>query len=190
MIPGVGFPTEMRFMRELVTTVANQVIEETGVKVKYKVGTMCELPRACVSSGDLAKDAEFFSFGTNDLTQTTLGFSRDDAAGTFIPVYIEKKILGARSVRSARHRGRRPADAHGCGAGPQDPPRARSGHLRRARRRAPQRGPSATRSSSTTSPARPTACPSPAWPLRRQPWPSAAWPWKLTSNQSGPGAGG
>jgi pyruvate,orthophosphate dikinase len=55
---------------------------------------MVELPRACVVAGELAKDAQFFSFGTNDLTQTTLGYSRDDAAGTFIPVYIEKKILG------------------------------------------------------------------------------------------------
>jgi pyruvate,orthophosphate dikinase len=93
MIPGVGFPSEMQFMRELVTTTAESIIEKTGVKVKYKVGTMVELPRACVSAGDLAKSAEFFSFGTNDLTQTTLGFSRDDAAGTFIPVYLEKKIL-------------------------------------------------------------------------------------------------
>ena len=93
MIPGVGLASEMEFMRNLVTTTAEEVIARTGVKVKYKVGTMVELPRACVVAGDLAKDAEFFSFGTNDLTQTTLGYSRDDAAGTFIPVYIEKKVL-------------------------------------------------------------------------------------------------
>jgi len=93
MIPGVGLEEEMAFMRSLVDDVAQEVIKETGVQVKYKVGTMVELPRACVAAGDLAKTAEFFSFGTNDLTQTTLGYSRDDAAGTFIPVYIEKKIL-------------------------------------------------------------------------------------------------
>jgi pyruvate,orthophosphate dikinase len=94
MIPGVGLPEEMAFMRELVTRTADDIIARTGVEVKYKVGTMVELPRACVVAGELAKDAQFFSFGTNDLTQTTLGYSRDDAAGTFIPVYIEKKILG------------------------------------------------------------------------------------------------
>lgn len=93
MIPGVGFATEMAFMRELVDSVAQEVIREKGVTLHYKVGTMVELPRACVAAGELARDAEFFSFGTNDLTQTTLGFSRDDAAGTFIPVYLEKKIL-------------------------------------------------------------------------------------------------
>ena len=93
MIPGVGLAEEMSFMRDLVTKTADEIIAKTGVKVKYKVGTMVELPRACVAAGELAADAEFFSFGTNDLTQTTLGYSRDDAAGTFIPVYIEKKVL-------------------------------------------------------------------------------------------------
>ncbi|MCW5866656.1 MAG: pyruvate, phosphate dikinase [Candidatus Eremiobacteraeota bacterium] len=93
MIPGVGTVEEMRFTRNLVETVARQVQEKRGIQVKHKIGTMIELPRATVVAGDLAKNADFFSFGTNDLTQTTLGYSRDDAAGTFIPVYLEEKIL-------------------------------------------------------------------------------------------------
>ncbi len=93
MIPGVGSVEEMRFTKELVQKVAEEVQAARGVQVKHKIGTMVELPRATVVAGDLAQVAEFFSFGTNDLTQTTLGFSRDDAAGTFIPVYLEEKIL-------------------------------------------------------------------------------------------------
>jgi pyruvate,orthophosphate dikinase len=69
------------------------VIAEYGVPVPYRIGTMIELPRACVVAGALAETAEFFSFGTNDLTQTTFGYSRDDADTTFIPQYIAKKIL-------------------------------------------------------------------------------------------------
>ena len=93
MIPGVGSVEEMDYVRKLVETAAKEVQEQRGIQVKHKIGTMVELPRACVVAGDLAKSADFFSFGTNDLTQTTLGFSRDDAAGTFIPVYLEEKIL-------------------------------------------------------------------------------------------------
>ncbi|RQW80002.1 MAG: pyruvate, phosphate dikinase, partial [Geobacter sp.] len=93
MIPGVGHVKEMEYTRKLAEEVATQVIKETGVKVEYKIGTMMELPRACIVAGDLARHADFFSFGTNDLTQTAFGYSRDDAAGTFIPVYLEKEIL-------------------------------------------------------------------------------------------------
>jgi pyruvate,orthophosphate dikinase len=93
MIPGVGHINEMRFTRKLVESVAKEVQTARGVEVKHKIGTMVELPRACVVAGDLATAADFFSFGTNDLTQTTFGYSRDDAAGTFIPVYLEEKIL-------------------------------------------------------------------------------------------------
>lgn len=93
MIPGVGHVKEMEYTKKLAEEVAQAVIKETGVQVVYKIGTMMELPRACVVAGDLAKHAEFFSFGTNDLTQTAFGYSRDDAAGTFIPVYLEKEIL-------------------------------------------------------------------------------------------------
>jgi pyruvate,orthophosphate dikinase len=93
MIPGVGTPEEMRVTYDAAKAVADAVIAETGVPVAYRIGTMIELPRACVVAGALAETAEFFSFGTNDLTQTTYGYSRDDADTTFIPQYIAKKIL-------------------------------------------------------------------------------------------------
>jgi pyruvate, orthophosphate dikinase len=96
MIPGVGHENEMFYLRKMVEEVAEKVISDTGVKVTYKIGTMIELPRACTRAGIIAdreKGAQFFSFGTNDLTQTTYGYSRDDAAGSFIPVYIETGIL-------------------------------------------------------------------------------------------------
>ena len=67
--------------------------KDTGIELEFDLGTMLELPRACVVTDEIATEAEFFSFGTNDLTQTTLGFSRDDAEGKFIPVYLEKKII-------------------------------------------------------------------------------------------------
>jgi len=93
MIPGVGTKEEMRVTYDAAESVADAVICERGVAVDYHIGTMVELPRACIVADELAEIAEFFSFGTNDLTQTTLGYSRDDAEGSFIPVYLEKKIL-------------------------------------------------------------------------------------------------
>jgi pyruvate,orthophosphate dikinase len=93
MIPGVGTREEMEFTATAVRAVADAVIAERGVTLTYKVGTMIELPRACVVADELAQIAQFFSFGTNDLTQTTYGYSRDDAEATFIPHYLEKKIL-------------------------------------------------------------------------------------------------
>jgi len=93
MIPGVGTPEEMEFTAAAVRETADAVMAQRGVTLTYKVGTMIELPRACVVADELARTAQFFSFGTNDLTQTTYGYSRDDAEGSFIPVYLEKKIL-------------------------------------------------------------------------------------------------
>ncbi|MBV9055922.1 MAG: pyruvate, phosphate dikinase [Candidatus Eremiobacteraeota bacterium] len=93
MIPGVGTKEEMQVTRDAVTRVADAVLAERGVNLEYHVGTMIELPRACVVADELAGSAEFFSFGTNDLTQTTYGYSRDDAEGSFIPVYLSKRIL-------------------------------------------------------------------------------------------------
>jgi len=93
MIPGVGHINEMIYMRKLVMEEAEKVMEQRKVRVPHHIGTMVELPRACVVADQLAQYADFFSFGTNDLTQTTFGYSRDDAAGSFIPVYIEKGIL-------------------------------------------------------------------------------------------------
>ncbi|HEX2570660.1 MAG TPA: pyruvate, phosphate dikinase [Polyangia bacterium] len=91
MIPIVGTEQELELMRRLVVETAEKVLVRVGVRVAYTVGTMIELPRACVVAGRIAEHADFFSFGTNDLTQTTLGISRDDA-GRFIPDYLEKKI--------------------------------------------------------------------------------------------------
>ncbi|NOX44870.1 MAG: pyruvate, phosphate dikinase [Caldiserica bacterium] len=92
MIPLVAHVNEMRTMREMVDRVAARVMEEEGVRVKYQVGTMIEIPRAALTADEVAREAQFFSFGTNDLTQMTFGFSRDDVA-KFIGEYLEKKIL-------------------------------------------------------------------------------------------------
>jgi pyruvate,orthophosphate dikinase len=93
MIPGVGTKEEMQSTRDAAKRVADEVLKKAGVALGYHIGTMVELPRACVVADDLARCAEFFSFGTNDLTQTVYGYSRDDAEGSFIPVYLEKRIL-------------------------------------------------------------------------------------------------
>jgi len=92
-IPLVMDINELASMKQEVLDVYQEVAKETGIEFEFKVGTMIELPRACVVADEIAEEAEFFSFGTNDLTQTTLGFSRDDAEGKFIPIYIEKKIM-------------------------------------------------------------------------------------------------
>jgi pyruvate,orthophosphate dikinase len=92
MHPLVAKGEEMKFLRELTDRTAKQVIGERGVSIEYLVGTMIELPRAAIRAADLAQNAEFFSFGTNDLTQTTFGISRDDS-GRFLNAYIEKGIF-------------------------------------------------------------------------------------------------
>ncbi len=92
MIPLVGIKKELQNQKELIKKTAEEVMEKKGVKVEYLIGTMIELPRAAVIADEIAKEAEFFSFGTNDLTQTTFGFSRDDA-GKFIGYYTENNIL-------------------------------------------------------------------------------------------------
>ena len=92
MIPLVSGLTELKLQAELVHRIAKEVIKETGVNLKYEVGTMIELPRAALMAHEIAEIAEFFSFGTNDLTQTTMGLSRDDA-GRFLPLYVERKVI-------------------------------------------------------------------------------------------------
>jgi len=92
MHPLVAKGEEMAFLRQLTDRVAKQVLEEQGRTIEYMVGTMIELPRAAICAGDLAANAEFFSFGTNDLTQTTFGISRDDS-GRFLNAYIDKGIF-------------------------------------------------------------------------------------------------
>ena len=92
MIPLVSTEAEIKIMRNLVVRVAKRVQEENKTKLEFLVGTMIELPRAAIKAKDIAKHAEFFSFGTNDLTQTTFGISRDDS-GKFLNDYIENKIF-------------------------------------------------------------------------------------------------
>ncbi len=92
MIPLVGHVNELKLQEDIVRRVASEVMDEMGVKIEYTVGTMIELPRACVTADEIAQSAEFFSFGTNDLTQTTFGLSRDDS-GKFLPAYVEHDIL-------------------------------------------------------------------------------------------------
>ena len=92
MIPLVGHVNELKNMREVVVSTAERVQKEYKVKVPYTVGTMIELPRACVTADEIAQIADFYSFGTNDLTQTVYGLSRDDA-GRFLPFYIENRVL-------------------------------------------------------------------------------------------------
>lgn len=92
MIPLAFSAGELRAMRAIVDRVAQEVFDKNGVEVRFKFGTMIELPRAALLADQLAKEAEFFSFGTNDLTQTALGVSRDDA-GSFLPIYVERQIL-------------------------------------------------------------------------------------------------
>ena len=91
MIPLVGERKELAYVKKVVTETADKVIAEAGADLKYKVGTMIEIPRAALTADEIAKEAEFFSFGTNDLTQMTFGFSRDDA-GKFLGAYYDKKI--------------------------------------------------------------------------------------------------
>ena len=134
MIPLVGMKKELEITRAQVDKVAAEVFAETGTKIEYSVGTMIELPRAAMLADQIAEDADFFSFGTNDLTQTVFGLSRDDA-GKFLPKYVEAGILpkdpfvsidiegvGA-MVRMAAEKGRATKN------------HLKTGDLRRARRR-------------------------------------------------------
>jgi pyruvate,orthophosphate dikinase len=92
MVPLVGHKAELDYVEAIVRPIAKKLMEEHGVEVPYAFGTMIEVPRGAITAGDIAQTAEFFSFGTNDLTQMTYGFSRDDAAG-FINEYLDKGIF-------------------------------------------------------------------------------------------------
>ena len=149
MIPLVGLVKELRDQKAIVDRVAAEVMKEQGVKIKYLVGTMIEVPRGAMTADEIAAEAQFFSFGTNDLTQLTFGFSRDDV-GKFLRIYQEKKILERDPFASI--------DTDGVGALVRDRRRARAQdaagsedrHLRRARRRSRRRSISSRRSGSTT----------------------------------------
>ena len=93
MIPLIGHVNELKTAKATLVAVAEQVMNEKGVRVDYKFGTMIEIPRAALTADEVATEAEFFSYGTNDLTQMTFGYSRDDAEGKFLKNYVEQKIL-------------------------------------------------------------------------------------------------
>jgi pyruvate,orthophosphate dikinase len=93
MVPLVGHVNEMKFAHDRIEAAAQQVLSDAGADVHYKIGTMIEIPRAALTADQIARDAEFFSFGTNDLTQTTFGYSRDDAEGKFLLKYVDMGIL-------------------------------------------------------------------------------------------------
>ena len=92
MIPLVGHVNELKLLKEMAVKKIKEVLGSNGANIKYKIGTMIEVPRAALTAAEIAKEAEFFSFGTNDLTQMTFGFSRDDVGG-FLPDYIKKGVL-------------------------------------------------------------------------------------------------
>ena len=104
MIPLVSTAAEIRILRNLVDKTAQEIQKARSIKIKYYVGTMIELPRAAIRAKDIAKYADFFSFGTNDLTQTTFGISRDDS-GKFLNDYVENKIFNKDPFISIDERG-------------------------------------------------------------------------------------
>ena len=163
MHPLVGFREELARLRELTERVA---AEEPSVE--YLCGTMIELPRACIRADEIAEVADFCSFGTNDLTQTTLGFSRDDAEGKFLSYYLEHGILERNPFEVLDQDGRRRPDADRDRAWPRPQAGAEDGDLRRARGRAAVGRVLPRARASTTSAARPTASRSRASPPRRR----------------------
>jgi pyruvate,orthophosphate dikinase len=127
MLPLVAYEAELELLRETVIEAADKAKQDAGVDVRYSVGTMIELPRACLVADRIAEHADFFSFGTNDLTQTTIGFSRDDIENSFMPAYLEQRIVDrspfetidmpgvGELVRMGVERGRRAKDGLTCG---------------------------------------------------------------------------
>ena len=134
MIPLVGHVKELRDQKAVVDRVAADVMKEQGVKIKYLVGTMIEVPRGAVTADEIAAEAQFFSFGTNDLTQLTFGFSRDDI-GKFLGAYQDSKILDKDPFATIDTVGVGQLVAMGVDQGPRDAQGPEGRHLRRARRR-------------------------------------------------------
>ena len=134
MIPLVGLVKELRDQKAIVDRVAAEVMKEQGVKIKYLVGTMIEVPRGALTADQIAAEAQFFSFGTNDLTQMTFGFSRDDV-GKFLRVYQDKKILDKDPFATIDTEGVGAVVRMGVEKGPQGAAGPEARHLRRARRR-------------------------------------------------------
>ncbi len=134
MIPLVGFKKELDLQIEVVHQAARDVQAEQKVKLNYLVGTMIEIPRGALTADEIAQSAEFFSFGTNDLTQTALGMSRDDS-GSFLPNYAELEIVKNNPFATIDQSGVGQLVEIAVEQGPPDAPGHQAGHLRRARRR-------------------------------------------------------
>ena len=134
MIPLIGSVEEMRNQAVIVRRVAEEVFKEKKATVDYMVGTMIELPRAALTADQIAEEAEFFSFGTNDLTQTTFGISRDDI-NQFLPAYMEAGIFKQDPFATLDQAGVGQLAGDRRHQGPQDPPQHQARHLRRAWRR-------------------------------------------------------
>jgi hypothetical protein len=138
MIVLVGFPKELQLQLESSTVDGQASAGGEESQGQVLVGTMIEIPRGALVADEIAKDAQFFSFGTNDLTQTCLGMSRDDS-GHFLPRYQELEIIKQNPIRHHRSKRRRRAGQDGRRKRPADPARHQAGHLRRTRRRPRQR---------------------------------------------------
>ena len=128
MIPLVGEVKELKFVKDVVVKVADELIAAAGVDMKYQVGTMIEIPRAALTAGEIAKEAEFFSFGTNDLTQMTFGFSVMTLPSSWR--ILREQDLRERSVPAPGSDRRGQAGEDGCPRRPRDPSRPGPGHLR------------------------------------------------------------
>ncbi len=139
MIPLVGEVKELKFVKDVVVKTADELIAAAGVDMKYQVGTMIEIPRAALTADEIAKEAEFFCFGTNDLTQMTFGFSRDDA-GKFLGAYYDNKIYESDPFQHLDQVGVGKLVKMAAQLTAVRPAPTGSGHLRRARRRSLQRG--------------------------------------------------
>ena len=138
MIPLVGFKRELDLQVELVHRVAKEVMTEQGVKLTYMVGTMIEIPRGALTADEIAQTAQFFSFGTNDLTQTCLGMSRDDS-GSFLAPYQEAEIIKKNPFASIDQAGVGQLMKIAVEKGRSTRPGHQARHLRRTRRRPGQR---------------------------------------------------
>ena len=163
--PLIDYERELELMEDLVARVAGEAGLERGRD--FSVGTMIELPRACFLADHIARHADFFSFGTNDLTQTGLGFSRDDIEGKILERYIESKVFDRSPFETIDAPGRGTDAAHGRLAGTQDAPRASRSASAASTAATPTRSTSSTTRASTTCRARPSACPWRGWPRRR-----------------------
>ena len=167
MIPLVGHVKELRDQKAVVDRVAAETMKAKGVKIQYLVGTMIEVPRGAVTADQIAQEAQFFSFGTNDLTQLTFGFSRDDV-GKFLKIYLDKKILDKDPFASIDVDGRRRDRGDWRSARPADAQGSEDRRLRRARRRPGVHSLSSKRPEWTTSARRRIGSPWRAWLLRRR----------------------